>query len=283
MKKMLLLLCLTWSVSAQDFVPFLWDNNSGTGNGLLNNLAAFWRFEETAGNVSDSSGNGRTLIESGSNPNGTGIVGNDRFYAFGSGTSDYFSVASDSALTFGSNPFTITAWAFLSPHGVTPNDLTILCKGDYGSGSLSWWLVFDAGVLDDFMRFIFTSDGTYTFPDATKELNITYSGGLSVAGWQLFVVRWDGSTLHMSATYSTDSAVSADVTKAFAGPFFNNSGSPVVIAANLGSALHHMDGDMDEIGIWNRYLSDCEVAWLFTAKAGSFTYPSFDPFTCVSP
>lgn len=273
---LILLTCST--LSAQEFIPFF----GGSGNGLLNNLAAFWRFEETSGNVSDSSGHGRTLVESGSNPSGTGIVSNDRYYVFASGTSDYFSVASDSGLTFGSSPFTVTAWVYVTAHGVTPNDLTVISKGNYGSGAMSWWLFFDSGFPDDFLTFVFSSNGTYTNPDSSKELSITYSGGFGT-GWQFLVVRWDGSTIHMSATPDTDLVLSSDSTKAFVGPFYNNSSSPVVIAANLGSALHHMDGDIDEVGIWNAYLSDCQLQWLFTASSHSFTYGSFDSRSCSSP
>lgn len=279
MRKLLLFgLVFVAAAHADTFIPVF--PTAATGNHLIPSLLAYWKFDEASGNALDASGNGRTLTEATSVAAGTGVVNGSRLFSNANDGShlnvNYFSRASESAFIF-SGPFTLTVWANMTTAAFGVNDMAIIAKAtSVTGGDLSWMLAYDHASPNDFFHFLFSSDGTY---DPARSADFTLSGGVG-AIWYFLVVRWDGATIHLSATEETELTVEADVTKAWAGPFYS-SASPLEIGALSAESLNGFNGDMDEIGIWSRYLSDCEVAKLFTAKAGTFSYPSFDSNTCA--
>lgn len=272
-----ILFFLALAVHAQDFVPFLWDNTSG-GNNLLTGLEAFWRFEETTGNALDSSGNGRTLTENGTLASGTGVVGTDRLYADADET-DYFERASEAVFGF-SGDFTITAWVDADFTAPAVDDKTILARGDYGGSNFSWLLLFDNGATEHF-SFYWSTDGTFNPSNI-----VDFDTGTSISGTSGFyfvVIRRTGTTLKISGTHITDLVLATEATGTVSGTLFHD-GTNTLRAGDLeGSDIHDMRGAIDEVGIWSRYLSDCEIAWLWRAKAGTFTYTSFNGLPCVAP
>lgn len=279
MKNLILLILTIASGFSQEFIPFF---GNASGNYLLPDLVVALKSDEVSGSMLDASGNNRTFGITGSVGSEPGLVGGARTFSHLSGLTDYSARANEAAFTFGTTPFTITMWVFFTARSLAPNDMSLLGKGDYGSTEFSWWLWLDHGVSDDTMYFSFSSDGTYTFPDTSKELTFPIVGEIG-SGYNFVVIRWDGTTLHLSVTHYSAAALEADQTKAFSGPFYNNSTSPVIIGANLGSSIHHLGGSVDEVFIWKRYVEDCQLQWLFTAKDGVFSYSNFDANTCVAP
>jgi hypothetical protein len=273
----MILITLLALLAKSQFIPFL---GNATGNHLKQDLIAAWRFEEGSGAAFDSSGNNRHLTATGTVGPDPGIVGQARAYIASSGGNDYLAAASDSGLTFGSAPFTITTWIWVTDRALEPNDMTIATKGDYGGSAFTWWIALDHGTPDDTLYFAFSSDGIYTYPTPAQEVAWVFSGEIPT-GYNFVVVRYDGTNIHLSVTHESDTVLETDVTTAFAGPFFNDT-SPVIIGTNLGG-LQHMAGSIDEFFIWKRYLPNCELQWLFTAKDGVFSYPNFDALTCVNP
>lgn len=273
--KFLLMLCLTLNLCAQDFVPFLWDNSSATGNGLLNNLLAFWQFDEASGNALDASGNGQTLTVSGGPGSGTGVVAGSR--TFDETTPDYFTRSFNSAFGFPGQGGTIALWGQFDLGAPHIDDKCMIARGDFSGSNFSWALIFDNATPNDLVSFYWSTDGTFNAGNV-----LSFDLGGSVGGNYYFIcLRWDGSTLHLSATDQTAGSLAADVTTSFSGTLWNT-GSPALSVGRLeGSSAHYMRGQLDDMGVWSGYLSDCDVGWLFTAKAGSFTYGSFDPFLCV--
>lgn len=259
-------------------VPFPW--GSYTGNHLTPGIIAFYRGDEASGNLVDASGNGRDMTQQNSvASDSVGIVNSARRFSITASPADtnYFT-SSSSAFNFGSTPFTMTAWLELSDWGVTPGDFTIAGKGVYGAGDLSWWWWIDHGSPDDIVYFSFSSDGTYTWPDTSKEVSITVAGGLGAANYFAYV-RWDGSTLKMSVTYAGDGSLAAETTKAFAGPF-RTSADLATIGVNPGNYFTTVF-TLDEIGFWARELSLCELGKEFAARGGVFSWPNFDSNTCT--
>lgn len=264
------------SASAQDFVPFLWTPGGSpvTGNGLLNNLLAFWEFDEASGNALDSSGNGHTLTATGTPGSGTGVVAGSRTYD--ETNPDYFTEAFATAYGFVGGSFTIAGWGQFdigSPH---IDDKSIIARGDFGGSNFSWALIFDNASPNDLISFYWSTDGLF---NPANVVSFDLGGSVSV-NYYFVCLRWDGVNLHLSATESTDSAVAADTTAAFSGSFWN-SGSPTLSVGRLeGSSAHYMRGQTDNMGVWSSYLSDCQVGWLFTSKLGVFTYQNFDALNC---
>jgi hypothetical protein len=246
--------------------------NAAPGNGLLTNLLAYYRFEETSGNALDSSGNGRTLTEHGtilSDP--SGIVAKARTYT----REDHFYFSNSSSVFNPASAFSVTGWAKFNPEPLAINDFTIAAKGSYPGGTLSWWLLLDHGTPDDHLTLYYTVDGS-----TLQTLSVTFTGGVNSNLYYFIALRWDGTTLRLSATPQTDSAVATDSTALFAGPFYT-SPDPLVVGDMPGSSIHAMDGVIDELSFYNTSLSDCMVGKLFGAKDGSFTYPDFTAGACV--
>lgn len=272
--RLLAFILLCWSVQAQEFIPYF---ESQTGNYLLNNVVAYWTLNETSGNASDSSSNARTLTQNGSPGSDTGMVSTGR--TFSSTThGDYFSRTTESAFAFGGNAFTITAWASFNARSLDPNDMTVIGRGDITGSNFSWWLFLDHGSPNDSMYFVYSTDGTF---DLGNSITFPISGEIGT-GFNFIAVRWDGTTLRISVTHNSESALEADQTKALSGTLY--AGTPTLRVGEVeGSTAHDMGGTLDEIGVWSRSISDCELEWLFTAKAGSFTYANFNVLPCEAP
>jgi hypothetical protein len=112
----------------------------GGGNGLLNNLIAYWALDEAAGanNALDLHTNGLTLTQVSSPGSAAGIVyaGARTF----DGANDYFTRASESLMQTGSNDFTVAVWAYRVAGGAN----TTLCR-DNSSAQREFNLVVRVG------------------------------------------------------------------------------------------------------------------------------------------
>lgn len=276
--RIILLLLTVCTLQAQRYqlIPFPW--GAATGNHLVPDAIAYYRADEASGNLIDASGNGRDLTEQGTVASDSGGIVNSarRFEETTPATTNYFT-SSSAGFSFGSTPFTITAWLELTDWNPSPGDFTIAGRGVYGDPRFSWWWWVDHGSPDDTLYFSFSSDGTYTFPDASKELTVTVSGGFGAGNYFVYI-RWDGSTLKSAVTFLGDSGLASETTKAFAGPFYSST-DLMTMAVNPGNWLTTVF-TLDEIGFWARELSSCELGKLFMAKAGTFTWPLFDSNTC---
>jgi hypothetical protein len=191
---------------------------------------------------------------------------------------DYFTNAFNTVYGFAGGAFTITAWVQVDQSPPHVDDKAIFTRGDYGGGTnFSYALIFDNGGSMDAFNFYWSTDGTF---NAGNVVSFTLGGDAGL-DYYFVCLRWDGANFHLSATEQTDGSVAADVTAAFSGTLFNSLNPVVYVGILQGSSIHNMHGQIDEMGVWSRYLSDCEVGKLYTARSGSFTWPSFDANTCV--
>lgn len=268
----------------QEFIP-RW-SPAASGNNLIPNLVAFWRFDEnTSGNATDASGNGRTLTtNSPVASTSTAIVNYARNYS-STTDSDFFFRTNEAAFNFGTNDFTITAWAYFdSGGGTVTGDMTVISNGDWGNNTMSWWLELDHGTPDS-VRLYVSTNGVWD-ANANVHTDFDESGGVVQAVWYFIAARRSGTNLYLSTTPITSGSVSTNGVFALTDSF-NVTGLYANITDNLyvgdiaTDHIHDMGGDLDEIGIWSTYLSDCQLGKLFTAKAGAFSYPSFDSNPCT--
>jgi hypothetical protein len=254
------------------YVPFPW--GAAAGNHLVPDAIAFYKFDEGSGNATDASGNGKTLTDNGSVGAGTGVVGGSRTFTFT--TSEFLERSYDAEFNLGS-AFTIAGWVQFDDAPPAVDDMAIVAKGDTTTpGNFSYLLELDSGVSSDLISFYWSTDGTIDFGNVIQfDL-----GGDVAADWYFICLRWNGTTLHLSASYIGD-PLAADVTASFSGTIFNDGTGSLRVGSLQGTPDHDLRGQADNLGFWNRYLSDCEVGKLFTAKSGSFTWPSFDSNPCV--
>ena len=154
---------------------------AAAGNGLLNNLIAYWPGNEANGNALDAHTNALHLTDTNTVMSNTGIV-----YAlarqYAAVTSEYHTRAGDDALlSIGDIDFTIAAWVWLS--NVASNK-PLVSKYNV-AGSREYLLYYSFG--DDRFRFGVSNDGTAT----TFRLADTL-GSPSSSVWY-FIVVWHDS------------------------------------------------------------------------------------------
>jgi hypothetical protein len=226
-----------------------------TSSSLTNNLAGYWKLDESSGNASDATSNGFTLTNNNSVSFSTGKINNGAVFA--SASNKNFSRSSASGLV-PSSTLTVSAWVYLASN----NGETIVSKGNLG-----------------------TYGGPYAFAiNVTNGLSF-YSSNGSSAGWA--GVNWTPSLntwYHVAVTFNagsvtfyvngvqqgtTQSAVvsslnQSDTNSFFAGAYSTSGGTTANAA--------FFDGKMDEVGIWYRVLSGSEISPLYNSGSG-LSYP----------
>lgn len=278
---LLLALLLTLKADSQ-FVAFN-AATGGSGNFLTPNLLASWKFEETSGNVSDDSGNGYTLIQSNTLPTVPGVVGNTRQWSHLDFT-EFFSVAATTNNFLFTNAFTITLWADFSSASFPTFDMTMLGVGDFSGSDFAWWLFKDYGSPNDSIYFYWSTNGVF---DPVLFCRYIYDGAVP-DGRQFIALRSDGTNVRLVARHASDTSFTTNAVAALGGTISSISTTLRVGEIN-GSTIHDLAGEVDEVFIWKRYLSDCNLEWLFTAGDfdasgfGTFSYANFNSLTCTSP
>lgn len=153
------------------------DAGLAAGNGLLNNLVAYWKLDEAAGanNALDAHTNGLTLAQSGSPGSATGNV-----YAgarsFASASAQHFSRASESLLQAGNIDLTVAIWIW--------SDITtyavkyLLAK--WSTAASREYAVFTSG--DQKIRFGVSSTGSNSYQAIVTD-SIPYQQWFLLVGW----------------------------------------------------------------------------------------------------
>ncbi|MBL8422463.1 MAG: LamG domain-containing protein [Candidatus Accumulibacter phosphatis] len=208
---------------------------------LSSGLVGYWQFNDTGADVS---GNGRDVSLFGGAGFGPGLFGQalslDGTLGMGAQRP-----SDDAAFNFASGDFTIQLWANLAT--TSSGEQTLIEKFTGGGGP--GWTLTTPGVTQFYAApAIVLNSGSMTFP---------------VGGWQQFVVRRSGSLFNV---FHDDTLV-ATGTSAGSLPI---SANPLLIGArNTGDGRNFtVNGLMDEVAIWNRALSDTDLALIWNGGAG---------------
>jgi hypothetical protein len=209
---------------------------------LTDNLQAFYKLSDT----SDSSGNNRTLTNNGNVSFASGKIGNAAVFD----GSNYLTTPSYS---FGSNDLAITAWfkptiegqfgTILSNNGVAYGD------GLYGIGS--------GDKSDGFLRL-------YCVNADTSE-----GGAAIVANDAVTFNAWNHVAIIKNATELSMWFNGVKQSKTING-FSGNFDEGISKQHAIGTSYYNefFAGQIDAVGIWNRALSDAEVAELYNSGNG---------------
>ena len=254
MKKLLLFGALALSINAFGQVP-----NYVPTNGLV----GWWPFN---GNANDESGNGNNGTVSGA------TLTADRFgiaaaaYDF-DGIDDYIEVSDTSELSFGSDDFSVAIWFAMkdstgSGSSCVPDDNGfILSMWETGGspGQNEWLLYCDypgnnpqIRVEEDVTQTLFNSEGT---TDLSGSLN----------DWNFILGVREGDFLKIYLNGVEENSV-------FVGNItINEAGRNVLFGATnvaLGAPGCNVFSNikLDDSGIWNRALSECEIEELYNAQ-----------------
>jgi hypothetical protein len=214
------------------------------GSPLRRGLLAYWSLEEVSGNRADSSGNGHTLTPASALSRVAGVVGFG--CEFPGGANEWMDAASPSTLAVGSGSFFISLW-FKSDN---PNDDHAILH--YGTDLTTYeykMLKTDASI---FVQFGGASVGALVALDPVP-MDGTWH---NIKGW------YDADNDLVGSRLDNGTPVTSPLTSVTAVP-----GSTF----RLGDSVPENQGPfiyLDEVGLWNRMLTEDEQSALYNGGAG---------------
>lgn len=240
--------------------PFRPSMSTFPANGLLNGLVSCWQLESSG---ADSFG-ANTLTGTGSPSHTTGKL--DNAAAF-DGSTQYYSIDDNAALSAGDTNFTVSGWVNIDTlTGATLR--TIAGKFTAAGNQREYILAYNNTDHTPNSRFYFSVSATGS--STTKNVDATTFGTVSAGVWYL-VVGWhdaDNNTVGISVNGVTDT--SSHTTGVFNGSSAFAVGSRGAVLASL------MDGKVDQVCFHRRILSDADINALYNNGDGlpfsQFTY-----------
>lgn len=223
-------------------------------------LMAWYPFN---GNANDESGNGNDGAVNGA------VLTSDRFGNDGSaydfdGNNDWINCGSDPSISI-SSALTYSAW--FSAESLT-NYAGIVGRGKGTSCNQAVSMI----MLDtsNGMRFELKG-GTLAPENAQCESVISVPNGFSLNTWNHVVSVWYGPQLDMSAIYLNGQFFASAVTTIESITSGTGSSENFLKIGNRdlynsGVSYGFFDGKIDDVGVWNRALSDCEITELYEAE-----------------
>jgi len=220
---------------------------------LPTGLLAYWPLGEASGNRVDATLRGNDLAPSGAVVWGWGLNQHcAEFTGIGSG---FLTIASNADLSPGDNDFTVVCAVRFDAVGTN----AIWSKYSTTDNQRGYRLVYNATT----SRFCFqvSADGV-----AAVTVQADNAGAAAIDTWYLIRCWYDATNDLAYIQVDTNAADSG----AHAGGIFNNSATPFMVGDDDSNTP--INGRVDELGVWNRILSDAE--WLEWRNGGAvLTYP----------
>ena len=233
------------------------DYNVGISDPLVDNVVAFYKFNETSGTVMvDSKGsNDGTIVNAVINQ--AGLI--DRCYQFNNGATDqYVTIPSTSDFNFGSGAFSIEVWVNRDSN----NFGRILNKYNESTNDLEFRMFIQGGVLQFFM-----------YTDASNRIGLADNVTITTGAWQQIIITYDGSGdasgLKMKVDNTTGSFAPVE-TGNFTGMPATNQQLVLAQQANDLTGTNRYSGLMDICRFWKGYeLTDAEITTLYNSGNGT--------------
>jgi hypothetical protein len=213
-------------------------------------LVGWWPFN---GNANDESGNGNNGTVNGA------TLTEDRFgmgnmaYNF-NGFDQQIEVVDDSSLDF-TNNYSVSLW--YNVYDLNQINQGALGKANY-SGGTGYQVLINGG-LGDAIQF-----GYNNSPVPIGE--VTINGGVTTplaapynSGWHHIVGTYDGALVKLYV----DGIFITEVEEVFS---LTNSEQPLLFGNESNILSRYFDGDLDDIGLWNRALTQEEITDLYNAN-----------------
>lgn len=225
---------------------------------ITDSLVSAWKFDESSGNAADSKGS-NTLTNNGSVSYSAGKIGNGAVFV--SASSKYLSIAdaSQSGLDL-SGDFTFSLWAKCTTAPSSGNGWALIGKHDGGSRSYMLTYENNGGTKQLILRV--SSDGT-----STNQTASTINYDLGTGTLHHIVVTHDTSG---NVRFYIDGVQSGSTLTGSKTSIYNGT-SPFCIGGSPGGS-GYFDGQIDEVGIWSRVLSNTEASYLYNDGNGT-QYP----------
>ncbi len=213
---------------------------------LTDNLVGFYRFDESSGNASDSSGNSRTLTNNGTATYSSGKINN----ACSLNGSNQRFTSTDSAFNI-TGAFSVSAW-FNASSVTNPRGIVINKVEDNSVGEL-YYIKIDTTI----------KARTWASSGGFLELDSTVTPSTGTWYHVVFVKAADNDwKLYVNAGTPTESTSTRD------GNDTKKNGLCVGANDYGGGVIDYFDGLIDAVGVWSRALSSDEVSSLYNSGNG---------------
>jgi hypothetical protein len=219
-----------------------------------NGLVGWWPFN---GNAIDESGNGNNGTVNGAALTSDRFLNSNDAYFF-DGVSNFIEVPSSTSLMV-NNAYTISAWVYVNSYnsGGFPYQPAIVSKIDNGD----WYGGYEIRILNN-------ATGTESNFGTSGRINGNFinisQNNHSVNQWYHLVVNYDGTHVEFFINNQTVGSISVNGS-------LETSSIPLRFGRRGGAGSNNCwyNGKIDDIGIWNRALSDCEIQDLYNSQINS--------------
>lgn len=222
------------------------------GNGLLNNLVAYWPFNEASGDALDLSGNSRTLTNVNDPGANTGKV-YETAREFVPASAEYFT-RSDAAL-YGGSPMTVALWFNAYALETTPNYHMLIDTLTYAGG----WAVGVWGGATELQAFIQVGVGGGLYYNAAHAALL----GNHQNEWHLFIgwLDYAAKTLY-SQLDATPGQSQVNASYATAGSSYIRFGT------RRSATGQWWDGMIGPVALWSSVLTTNQRSALYASGNG---------------
>jgi len=226
---------------------------------LDTNLIAYWKLDESSGNASDSTANGKTLTNTGTVTYTTGKINNAGNF---SGSSQYLTRASEAYFQI-TGALSISLWVNADTLSA---DRQLVSKNDNNISNSEFGI-------------IYRSTGKFAFfsANASNYYYLSTNSTYSATNWYHVVVTRAGSSSGSAVLIYVNGSSVATTVDSTDPSFVGTSSYPL----NIGSQNNNnsaFDGKIDEVGIWTRELTSAEVTQLYNSGNG-LSYPFGNSYT----
>lgn len=228
---------------------------------LTDGLVAYWKFNESSGDATDSTGNDNTLTNNNSAVYVPGKISNaidleassSQFMSISNGDQTGLDLSTDFSFNFWVNPE--------STQG-TSGFRGIISKWSLDQLAYNCMTYNDGGTLKLYLDWKGPGESTETLFECTP--------GFSNSNWSMVTVVADISVpsveFYIDGSPVTSTGLQTDATS------INNTAAPFNIGFSTNDAGSYWDGIIDEVGVWTRMLNSGEVTELYNGGDGN-TYP----------
>lgn len=226
---------------------------------LANNLLAYWKLDESSGNATDASGNGRTLTNHNTVAYTTALRANG---------ADFGAANTNKALA---------RTGYVGTDGAMSVSLWVKLNAEIASGS--WGLFVNATESTSLELYYEYNGGTRRLVArrarnflANADINKTIT--LGTANWYHVVITYDGSqmVLYVNAAGETPLSTSGNGSSNWSPGGGGTSLGCVIDANNPGTRSAFASVLMDETALWQRALTGAEITQLYNSGLGT-SYP----------
>ena len=219
-----------------------------------NGLVGWWPFTGNANDLSVNTNNGTVTgatltADRFGNPNNA--------YSFNGTSSNYIDVPHNAS--FNASNVTISAWYNAIDYGVSTSSWKrlIVSKREWGG----WGNSFEMNIEAPFSGTINKLQALWTINGVNSILTFE-DGSLLTNTWSHFVYTHDNDSakIYLNGDLVQSMAISGGLT---------NNTLPVRFGGRPSDGWHPFNGALDDIGIWNRALSACEIQDLYNSQLNS--------------